>query len=538
MANHLEELLKDTPMGRMKLLAAWDSLSTETQIRLLSEMSEKGRTRVTDRPIWRRALSSPSEYVRYLAAREIRLPRDNEIENQVMSDSSPLVRYSGTGGRTLLGQLSNEDFDRWPKALKLTIVSSDDPPEAVNIARWVEHAAENKSMSEDEICDVVLEYLCNPEALRLFQESSYDFFVDTKREEGFNALWRLLPKVPSSVAYCLVGRLPWRALPGGSAEPPREVLTWLETSPYLESLLWRKDAPLLELRRKIFFSTDPRYDRVKPAAVSNNFYVDLGELHDLFKQNSKLLRTLVVFAQSLSPVMLLALGDSVWKQGGPVESDDARFCEEHFESALAKLKGGDLHSPYGRDQEIRFLKVYWLANIVRDWTGTEPYLDALPEPLKFLGDKVVKGDTWGTFLAFAKEIASDDPKFDDLLPRLEDLNRTRTDVIRAKFELDHGPTSSARRLRWREGGFNALWAGDKQDFIDAATPAAKSPQGSSLLGNTIAVLGILAALLTFLFAVGGIIDNEYRNFDPGVIAMAISAGVIVFAGSHLLRRSK
>ena len=54
----------------------------------------------------------------------------------------------------------------------------------------------------------------------------------------------------------------------------------------------------------------------------------------------------------------------------------------------------------------------------------------------------------------------------------------------------------------------------------------------------VAVLGILAALLTFLFAVGGIIDNEYRNFDSGVIAMAISAGVIVFAGSHLLRRSK
>ena len=38
---------------------------------------------------------------------------------------------------------------------------------------------------------------------------------------------------------------------------------------------------------------------------------------------------------------------------------------------------------------------------------------------------------------------------------------------------------------------------------------------------------------------GGIIDNEYRNFDSGVIAMAISAGVIVlrvFLGTGIGRK--
>jgi len=42
------------------------------------------------------------------------------------------------------------------------------------------------------------------------------------------------------------------------------------------------------------------------------------------------------------------------------------------------------------------------------------------------------------------------------------------------------------------------------------------------LGNTVIGMGIVAAFLTILFAVGGMLDNEYRNFGSGAIAMAIS----------------
>ena len=513
MADHLEELLKDTPMGRIKLLAAWDSLNTETQIRLLGEMSEKGRTKApeaSDYSIWLKALSSPSEYVRYLAARGTRFTRDDGIEDKVRSDQSPLVRYSRA-----TGMLSNEDFGRCPKEQKLAIVSDDDPPKATKLANWVEHAAESKSVSDDEIYDVVLEYLSNPKVLQQLRESIYDFFGDEEREEGFKLLWGLLPKVPIAVARRLVVRLPWRGV--FSAEPPSDVLTWLETSPYLESLLWREDAPLMELRRKVFFSTDPKYDLAKAEAVWANFYLDLRELDDLFNQNSKLLSTLAMFSRSLSPVMLLALKDSVRKRGGEggVTWYDVRSCEEHFESALAKLRDGKLNSLFGRDEEIRLLRVYGLAKSVMGWSETEPYLDALPEPLKFLGDKVVKGDTWGTFREFAKQIAN--PRFDHLLPRLEDLNLAEESATAAN---------------------EAKEVNDAREAIEATAAAGKPIQGSSLLGNTIIVFGIVAALLTILFAVGGILDNENRNFRSGVIAMALSAGVIVFAGSQLFRSSK
>ena len=517
MADYLEELLKDTPMGRIKLLAAWDSLSTETQIRLLAEMITKGRTQASDRPVWLKALSSPSEYIRYLAAKEMRFARDDEIRDKIMSDASQLVQSSRD---IFIGQIfSGKDFDRSPKERKLAAVSDEDPPPAEKLARWVKHAVETKSVSDDEIYEVVLEYLSNPEALRRLQESSSGFVVNEGRDAGFKALWGLLPTVPSAVAECLVRRLPWSGV--YELEPPQGVLTWLKTSPLLEPLLWRDDAPLLELRRELFFSNDPSYDGVKPAAVWNNFYLSPGELHDLFKQNSKLLRTLAMFSRSLSPVILLALKDSVWKRGGEggVTWDDVRLgCEKHFESAIARLRDGKLDSPYRRDQEIRFLRVYGLVKRVMSWNDTEPDPDALPEPLKFLGDKVVKGDTWGTFLAFAHETANG--RFDHALPRLEDLDLAEASATGATEAKGVGDVP------------------DQQGLIRATIPRTPSSlaQERKMLGSVVTILGIVAALLTILFALGGIIDNPYRNFGPGVIAMAISAGAIVFAGSQFRRK--
>src|SRR5271169_1253551 len=64
--------------------------------------------------------------------------------------------------------------------------------------------------------------------------------------------------------------------------------------------------------------------------------------------------------------------------------------EQRLKSALAELKGSD------RGKGLRLLKIYRLAQKVVCWSRDEyePDLSALPEPLKFLGDKVVKGDTW------------------------------------------------------------------------------------------------------------------------------------------------
>jgi hypothetical protein len=284
--------------------------------------------------------------------------------------------------------------------------------------------------------------------------------------------------------------------------------------------LLRDDVRLIELRKKAFFATDPKYDGVKSAAVSHHFYLSPEELHKLFEQNSRLLDTLAIFgdfpvggpAAEFTPVMILALKNCASAHGSNSFLFDDTKLGQKFKAALAELKG------LNREKGLRLLKIYRLAEKVIDWSGTEPYLDALPEPLKFLGDKVVKGDTWGTFLAFTKEI--ENPRFDHVLPRLEDMN------------LADDSATVANEVRSANG------AHAKQAASAATASVAKSAQGGSLIGKAIVVLGIVVALLTFLFAVGGILDNEYRNFRSGVIAMAICTGVIVFAGSKLFRGPK
>ena len=58
-----------------------------------------------------------------------------------------------------------------------------------------------------------------------------------------------------------------------------------------------------------------------------------------------------------------------------------------------------------------------------------------------------------------------------------------------------------------------------------------------MINNTVIGVGLVAAFFTIFFAVGGILDNEYRNLSSGVIAIAISAAAIIFAGSQLSRNS-
>jgi hypothetical protein len=59
-----------------------------------------------------------------------------------------------------------------------------------------------------------------------------------------------------------------------------------------------------------------------------------------------------------------------------------------------------------------------------------------------------------------------------------------------------------------------------------------------VFAKAVVIFGILGALFVGFIGFAGIVDNENRNFAPGVIAMAISAAVIVLAGGFLLRSSK
>jgi len=62
--------------------------------------------------------------------------------------------------------------------------------------------------------------------------------------------------------------------------------------------------------------------------------------------------------------------------------------------------------------------------------------------------------------------------------------------------------------------------------------------GMKIFAKAVVIFGIIGALFVGFIGFAGIVDNMNRNFASGVIAMAISAAVIVLAGGFLLRNSK
>ena len=61
----LSEILRPSPSGTEKLLAAWDGLSVEYQIKILLDLDG-----LNHQAICRNALNSRNAYVRYLAAKQ------------------------------------------------------------------------------------------------------------------------------------------------------------------------------------------------------------------------------------------------------------------------------------------------------------------------------------------------------------------------------------------------------------------------------------------------------------------------------------
>lgn len=87
----LQEFAQDTASSGIKLEAAWDNLSTESQIKILSSVDKNNKFIFgLTHKMMTRCLDNSSEYIRYLAAR-----RANKIHNEkILADKSPLVRTS------------------------------------------------------------------------------------------------------------------------------------------------------------------------------------------------------------------------------------------------------------------------------------------------------------------------------------------------------------------------------------------------------------------------------------------------------------
>ena len=121
------------------------------------------------------------------------------------------------------------------------------------------------------------------------------------------------------------------------------------------------------------------------------------------------------WARNLSLWLYLAIHDVVRERdvGGP---RDAEFAPNFFDQRLAELKG------WQRGKQLRDLNLYRLAREAVHWKRGEKG-SRLSEELEYLSKAVVKGDTWGTFIAFSniqEENSPDSQKLNKYLSGIGD----------------------------------------------------------------------------------------------------------------------
>jgi hypothetical protein len=413
---HLQELLQPTPSGTAKLIAAWDGLIPETQVLMLSAKKKNPGPAYLYQQIVEKAAASGNAFVRYSAAREIRLCDDNQrgkdLKAQIDNDPEPLVRYAPleTSWVSIHSEFWDpEAFFALPHEARLAKVRELTGGGEL-ISELISHAVDNHlrdgRISELEIFEILSDYLDKAafKAEYADDRSSYDGFVEHSKGADIEALWELVLKVPAYISHVLIANLPERA--GMSSGIPTGVLDGMSAR-QLTTLFYRPDIGLEELRKRKFFEgadeTDYAKDHMQSAAITHVVDFTNDEFAQILskpdKQRVTILRNLSLMARGLRLCLYEAIHDVLFtSEVSPTGGDyvDAEFAKRTFEGKLKQLKGWE------REKQLLELKLYRLAVQAVPWNKKKQ--GSLPSgKLVFLKEALVEGDTWATFVAFCRE---------------------------------------------------------------------------------------------------------------------------------------
>lgn len=435
---YLEPLIRPTPSSVAKLLAAWDGLLVETQIDILSRLTNHdGYLR---RKVQARALTSETPYIRYLAAKllflDTGLPEDMETKARIEADSDPLVRYSNEEGKAFDNP---EKFWALPHEARLARIRLPNLGGGRGMAEIASYALDNLitdgRISENELEQVLDDYLLRPEFLSFYQQDHPYIYEGTAGE--IEALWHLVPKLSPRLANRLIKILPpevgwrWR-----SDCLPQEIIGVL-TDEQLKSLLYRPDIDLRDLRRDLFRSAGKDRDNVRSAAISSHFSIEDSEFAEILalpdQERFDALADLAATAGDLRLCVYEALQNYLYELWN-VASDLFEIkepldrAEQSYERRIAIIRSG--RAPWSGElevhEELHQLRLYRLARQAVPVDKGRGYLP--DDELEFLAKHVVEGDTWATFMAFEAQWRS--------IPRTNELEKylPRIDGIDADFD--------------------------------------------------------------------------------------------------------
>ena len=440
---YLNDLVQPTPSSNAKLLAAWDCLTIETQILLLSKLDEipvVGYFVPHMMKVITQALDSNNAYVRYLAAHKYKnfmyynLDEDERdaLDEKINNDPVPLVKYSLLEASDAIGDKSFEDADSFfalPQEARLAKVRllggfGDAEKIAVLLSQAADKHLKDGTVSEIEIYEILSDYLIKPKFKEHYTDNriSYDGYGEYSKGKDIESLWQLVPKLPIGLSIILIDNLPEAS--GLSSGIPEDVIKSM-TDTQLATLLYREDIGLKELRKKLFWEAGVERDDIVTAAVSSNFQLQYDEFAMILKKPPKervyILDKLGTFASELNMCFYDAIHDALCASDvSPLGSDfeNAIYARNALERRIKELDG------WMREKELTELRLYRLANSAVPWDSKEEGYAPYGE-LEFLKEKIVTGDTWSTFMFFSeawKKIPSPTKELVDCLPRIYEID--------------------------------------------------------------------------------------------------------------------
>jgi hypothetical protein len=430
---YLEDFLEPTRSSIEKLLSAFDGLSIETQIKLLSKIEGKinhwsfPNINYLYKKVFLKAYESPNSYVRYISVRnlvQIMYGDDEELNKfiaEVEKDKSSLVRnarYETNSKFVLLGEGS---FTEQTHDERLARVRSGHL-DGKSFASALKKAARDKLFEDNnahiELIELIDEYLSNDfnnEDFYMERSEIVDGFIDHSEMQELQALWDVVPKLPDLAGKLLVQKLPNRAKMG--REFYKNILNDL-TDEQLECLLMRRDVVAEEFRKEVFWRDEipsDNEDEFMPyrqfwsQASLYNFRLSDEEFEKILslpsKEQQKRLESLSQ-AHSLELHQYLAIIRTLQKL------DEYSWESPYIVWAEERLKER-INQDYFGDKQLILLRLYNLAYESRNWRSSEDLYSA--EEILFPAK--VEGDIWKTFQAFIVA-------FKDSNLLLKDLHKT------------------------------------------------------------------------------------------------------------------
>lgn len=299
-------LLLPTPSGVAKLIAAWDGLSAESQILILTKLRMTRRAEYLNEKVFMKALESANAYVRYLAASGLRVSGVDALRQRIEKDADELVRYSVLESRdTATFALGDSDrlkdadtFFAFPHDARLAIVRSM-VKGGEEIAKCITHAIDHQlkegGVSEIELFEILCDYVNKP-SFREYYASWRDRYGDEypgNELRDIRALWALVPKLPEAISYVLIENLPATV---AHEQAIRDEMPKQMNSRQINKLLYRADVVLETFRKEMFWKTEPNDFMRLGAAVSHNFNLNVTEFAKILakpeKERAEILNTL------------------------------------------------------------------------------------------------------------------------------------------------------------------------------------------------------------------------------------------------------